>query len=64
MRYKNHHINKIHDNLFEIPASGDMRVPGRIDANEDMMNSIIDEDESIQQVVNVHDDGRSGSEFD
>jgi tRNA-splicing ligase RtcB len=51
--FRNHLINKIHDNLFEIPASGDMRVPGRIYANEDMMNSIIDEDESIQQVINV-----------
>jgi tRNA-splicing ligase RtcB len=30
-----------------------MRVPGRIYANEQMMKTIIEEDESIQQVINV-----------
>jgi tRNA-splicing ligase RtcB len=53
LKYKSYEINKIHDNLFEIPVSGDMQVPGRIYANENMMQSIIDEDESIQQVINV-----------
>jgi len=53
LRYKAHQINKIHENLFEIPAVDDMCVPGRIYANEKMMNTIIDEDESIQQVINV-----------
>jgi len=53
MKYKNFQINKIHDYLYEIPASGEMRVPGRIYATEKMMESIINEDESIQQVINV-----------
>jgi len=53
MQYKHHHIQKIHDHLFEIPASENMRVPGRIYATEKMMASIIEEDESIQQVINV-----------
>jgi tRNA-splicing ligase RtcB len=46
-------INKIHDFLYEIPKTGKMRVPGRIYASEDMLNSIITEDESIHQVINV-----------
>jgi tRNA-splicing ligase RtcB len=53
MRYKNVDIEKINDNLFEIPKTGNMRVPGRIYATEEMMQSIIVEDESIQQVINV-----------
>jgi tRNA-splicing ligase RtcB len=53
LKYKNIQINKIHDYLYEIPASGGMRVPGRIYATEKMMESIIKEDESIQQVINV-----------
>jgi len=53
MKYKNIEIIKIHDNLFEIPATGNMQVPGRIYANESMLESILYEDESIQQVVNV-----------
>jgi tRNA-splicing ligase RtcB len=53
MRYKNTSIEKIHDNLFEIPTFGEMRVPGRIYASESMMQAIIAEDESIQQIINV-----------
>jgi tRNA-splicing ligase RtcB len=53
LQYKNHRVNKIHDHLFEIPATGDMQVPGRIYASEEMMADIIGEDESIQQVINV-----------
>jgi len=53
MRLKSHTIEKIHDNLFEIPTQDDMRVPGRIYANDRMMKSILEEDESIQQVINV-----------
>ena len=53
MKYKNHHIEKIHDYLFEIPAVDNMLVPGRIYATEKMMDTIIEEDESIQQVINV-----------
>jgi tRNA-splicing ligase RtcB len=53
MKYKNYTVEQIDDNLFEIPARGDMRVPGRIYANAAMMKSIIEEDESLQQVINV-----------
>ena len=53
MRYNNISIEKIHDNLYEIPQTGGMRVPGRIYASEKMMEKIIAEDESIKQVINV-----------
>lgn len=53
MRYKHFHLEKIHDNLWEIARSGEMNVPGRIYASESMMQSIVNEDESIQQVINV-----------
>ena len=53
MQYKQHHIQKINDYLFEIPAVDNMRVPGRIYATEKMMNTIIEEGESVQQVINV-----------
>ncbi len=53
MNYKSYTIEKIHDHLFEIPAQGNMRVPGRIYANDAMMKTILEEDESLQQVINV-----------
>jgi tRNA-splicing ligase RtcB len=53
MKYKNYTIEKIHDYLYEIPATGNMRVPGRIYATDKMMKTILREDESIQQVINV-----------
>ena len=53
MKYRSKEINKIHDNLFEIPISGNMLVPGRIYADEKMLETILYEDESIQQVINV-----------
>jgi len=53
MKYKNREIVKIHDNLFEIPKTGDMQVPGRIYTDESMLKTIMYEDESIQQVINV-----------
>jgi tRNA-splicing ligase RtcB len=53
VQYKNINIEKIHDNLYEIPAFGNMRVPGRIYASSSMLKTIVAEDESIQQVINV-----------
>jgi len=41
---------KIHDYLWEIPKTGQMRVPGRIYATRDLL---ADSDESLQQVRNV-----------
>ena len=54
MKYRSKEINKIHDNLFEIPISGNMLVPGRIYADEKMLETILYEDESIQQVIMLH----------
>jgi len=45
-------IEKVHDNLWEVPKSGYMLVPGRIYANEKMLKRI-KEDKAIEQVVNV-----------
>ena len=46
-------LNKIEDNLWEIPASGCMKVPGRIYISEDMIKSQLENDEALKQVVNV-----------
>ena len=45
-------INRVNAQLWEIPASGGMRVPGRIYASEKLMRTIRD-DACVQQVVNV-----------
>ncbi len=46
-------LNKIRENLWEIPASGEMRVPGRIYISEKMIESNLRNDEALKQVVNV-----------
>lgn len=46
------HVKKINDNLWEIPQSGGMRVPGRVYASEAMMQRI-QQDRSLEQVANV-----------
>jgi tRNA-splicing ligase RtcB (3'-phosphate/5'-hydroxy nucleic acid ligase) len=45
-------LRKISDTLFEIPRSGGMRVPGRIYADEKLMNAIRGEG-GLTQVMNV-----------
>lgn len=45
-------IEKIHDNLWEIPRSGRMLVPGRVYASESLLRKI-QEDKSLDQLVNV-----------
>lgn len=45
-------IEKIHDNLWEIPRSGKMLVPGRVYASESLLRKI-QEDKSLDQLVNV-----------
>ncbi len=45
-------IVKISENIWEIPREGDMLVPGRIYAGENLMKSIKN-DESLKQVKNV-----------
>ena len=45
-------ILKVHDYLWEIPRTGEMRVPGRIYATRDLLADP-KSDESLQQVRNV-----------
>lgn len=45
-------LNKIHDYLWEIPKSGELRVPGRIYATRELLADP-KSDESLQQVRNV-----------
>ncbi|MDD5765684.1 MAG: RtcB family protein [Candidatus Marinimicrobia bacterium] len=45
-------INKVNQNIWEIPQTGKMRVPGRIFASEDLMQ-ILRNDASLDQIVNV-----------
>jgi len=45
-------LQQINDYLFEIPPTGDMRVPGRIYASRDLMD-LAKSDESLTQVMNV-----------
>ncbi|MBN1559852.1 RtcB family protein, partial [candidate division KSB1 bacterium] len=47
-----HDVKKIHDYLFEIPASGKMRVPARIYASEKMLDAVFSDD-APQQAANV-----------
>lgn len=51
--FRNHKINKIDTNLYEIEAQGSMRVPGRIFASPGMMQHLLHEAEPLQQVINV-----------
>jgi tRNA-splicing ligase RtcB len=53
MQFKEHAIKQVHENLFEIPQTGAMHKPGRIYASMEMMKSLIDEGEPLQQVINV-----------
>ncbi len=45
-------IEKVNDNLWQIPKTGGMIVPGRIYASEKMISQLAN-DESLKQVVNV-----------
>ncbi len=45
-------INQISEQVWEIPPTGAMRVPGRIYANENLMQ-VIRDDQSLKQVANV-----------
>ena len=44
---------KIRENLWEIPATGEMRVPGRIYISRNMIEKGLKDDEALKQVVNV-----------
>ena len=44
---------KVRENLWEIPATGQMKVPGRIYISQDMIEKGLKNDEALKQVVNV-----------
>lgn len=45
-------LERVGEHLWEIPRQGDMRVPGRIFASEELMQGL-KEDNSLRQVMNV-----------
>ena len=46
-------LQKLRENLWEIPATGKMKVPGRIYISQKMLEKGLKEDEALKQVVNV-----------
>ena len=46
-------LTKVRENLWEIPATGQMRVPGRIYISQRMLEKGLRDDESLKQVKNV-----------
>ncbi len=46
-------LQKLRENLWEIPAAGKMKVPGRIYISQKMLEKGLKEDEALKQVVNV-----------
>ena len=46
-------LNKIRENLWEIPAAGEMKVPGRIYISEKMIEENLKDGEALKQVMNV-----------
>ena len=43
----------IRENLWEIPATGEMKVPGRVYISKEMLEASSKDDEALKQVVNV-----------
>jgi tRNA-splicing ligase RtcB len=46
-------LRQLRENLWEIPASGDMKVPGRIYISQKMIEKSLHDDEALKQVMNV-----------
>lgn len=46
-------LNKLRENLWEIPATGEMKVPGRIYISQKMIEKGLKDDEALRQVMNV-----------
>ena len=44
---------KVRENLWEIPAAGNMKVPGRVYISQKMIEKGLRDDEALKQVVNV-----------
>lgn len=53
MQVSGFEVNKINDNLWEVPKQGNMLVPGRIYTTQSMLEGTLRNDEAIKQVVNV-----------
>ncbi|HOI30540.1 MAG TPA: RtcB family protein [Melioribacteraceae bacterium] len=53
MKVKGIEIEKLNENLWEIPKTGEMLVPGRIYTSRKMIDETLQSDEAIKQVVNV-----------
>ncbi len=53
MKIQGIEITKINDTLWEIPKYGGMLVPGRIYTSKNLLDSTLQNDEAIKQVVNV-----------
>ena len=46
-------LKKIRENLWEIPKSGEMKVPGRIYISQKMAEKSLQNEQALQQVINV-----------
>ncbi len=46
-------LNKIRDNVWEIPVQGGMHVPGRIYISKEMLERSVQNEDALKQVVNV-----------
>ncbi|MBN1299837.1 MAG: RtcB family protein [Melioribacteraceae bacterium] len=53
MHAGNIELNKIHDYLWEIPKHDGMNVPGRIYTSRKMIETSLQNDEAVKQVINV-----------
>jgi tRNA-splicing ligase RtcB len=53
MKINSIELEKIRDNVWEIPKSGNMRVPGRIYISEKMLEHNRSNDDALKQVINV-----------
>ncbi|MBN2018430.1 MAG: RtcB family protein [Candidatus Cloacimonetes bacterium] len=52
MQFNNNQVNKISDAIWEIPQTGDMKVPARFYATEKMLSQIFT-DNALSQLINV-----------
>ena len=53
MNIKGIELKRVRQNLWEIPAQGKMRVPGRIYISEKMIKQNLENDDALKQVINV-----------
>ena len=53
MELKNFNLQQLRENLWEIPAAGEMRVPGRIYISKQMLEKAVQGEDALRQVINV-----------